>query len=589
MNPLQRRMAALLFLLALVSAGCSRTATPLLPSAGGGKPSAVGRTAGGSVAATVWTQSDGYKVRPTDNPIASNRTANVAGARGETVAFQVIVSATGGALDDVNVALSDLSDGKGHTISAANAQLFREYYTDLTHPSGSSGKTGWFPDGLVPIGRDPYYHETRNGAPFTVSARSNQGVWIDIDVPAGAVAGTYQGTATVTAGSAGLASVPVTLTVWNFTLPATSSLTTAFGFNSWVAYLAHYGNHWDTSKIEALTNLYQAEGLKHRISFYGGDVANPSYTYDAATQKITSIDYTLYDATEMPDLNGTLLSNGARGTVADLPNANPAPPGAKAGPQDAEYVAFWKVMSAYFQQQGWYARNFYYDFDEPQTAQDFATVLHRADVVHKADPGLRVMDTTTLHTSLIGHVNIWTPIVNELDSPGFPAPSQYAARQKAGDKVWFYHSNSSLSSYGPWPNFFIDRGMNDTRIFSWMAWKYHLDGFLYYSTVNNYEVYPNPWNNVYSFGDNGDGTLFYPGKPSIIGGVHDIPCPSIRLKTIRAALQDYEYMELLHAKGQDAFLSSLVAKLVAKTNSWSADPKLLQAARAQMALKLQGK
>ena len=579
--------------LLLLASGCSQAAAPGAIPGNGPLPMAqrlgahAVRAAAGN--ALLWTQTDAYKVRPADKPVTANTTANVSGARGETASFQIVVTAKSSALSNVNVAMSDLSDGHGHTLAAAgNVALFREFYVDLTHPSGSQGHTGYYPDALIPIGKDAYYHETRNGAPFTVPANNNQAVWADVEIPASASPGTYKGTATVTQGSTTLGSIPVTLTVWNFTLPATSSLTTAFGFNSWVAYVAHYGSHWNTDKIVALTKLYYAEGLKHRISYYGGDVADPSYSYNAATHKIASIDYSLYDETQDPNLDGTLIPNGAKGTVADLPNAAVTAPGPTPGPNDAQYVAFEKVMSKYFEQKGWYARNFYYDYDEPQTATDFATVAHRADVIHQADPNLRVMDTTTLRSDLIGKVNIWTPIVNALDFPGNPPPSAYTARQKAGDKVWFYTSNNSLNSYGPWPNFFIDAGMNDARIFSWMAWRYHLDGFLYYSVVNNYEDSSNPWLNVYSFGDNGDGTLFYPGKVSIIGGQHDIPCPSIRLKTIRAALQDYEYMQILHTMGQDAFVNSIVGKLVVKTNNWSHDPQALEDARTAMAAKIAG-
>ncbi len=580
------RISALLTLLAL-GAGCAQSAAPTLP--GLGAAGAAGSHRARATGALVWTQTDAVKVRPQDAPIARNRSVALAGAQGETVAFQVLVYAGGGALSNVDVALTDLSDGQGHTIPAASSVLlYRQYYLDLVYPSGSGGATGLYPDGLVPMGKDPYYHERRNGSPFNVPAHRNQGVWGDVEIPGNAVPGVYKGTASVTSGGAPLASVPVTVTVWNFALPPSSSLTTAFGFNTWSAYLGHYGNNWNTQKIETLTNLYQAEALKHRISLYENDVAGPNYTYNPATHKITSMDYTLFDSTYVPDLNGSLVPNGARATTAEVPDANPAPPGAGPGPNDAEYVAFWKAVGAHFAQQGWTSRNFYYDLDEPSTAADFKTVAYRADLVHKADPSIRVMDTTHFRQELAGHVDIWDPIVNELDSPGFPSPAVYAARQKLGEQVWFYTSNNSLDSYGPWPNFFVDRGMNDTRIFSWMAWRYGLNGFLYYGTVIAYERYPNPWNNVYAFGDNGDGTLFYPGRVALIGGKHDIPCPSIRLEMIRGALQDYEYMALLKAKGQSSFVDALVRKLVVKTNNWTQDPQALESARAEMAAKLGG-
>lgn len=571
-------------LTALVLAGCARSA---IPNVAPGQAQVANAQRAASAGAVVWVQSQGFKVRPSDKPQPKLASAAVGAARGETVSFQIVVSAKS-SLSGVNVAFSDLSDEHGHTLPAAqNVELFREFYLDLTQPSGAFGHVGEWPDGLVPIGKDPYYHEQRNGAPFAVPAGKNQAVWVDVAVPSAATAGTYTATATVTAGRATLAKVPVTLTVWNFTIPATSSLATAFGFDTWGTYLGHYGNHWNTAKIEQLTNLYQAEALKHRISLHG-DVADPSYTFDAKTGKITSIDYTLFDATYVPYLDGKLLPSHAEGTVAEIPNGQVAPPGPAPGPADAEYEAYWKAVVAHFSAENWLSRNFYYDLDEPQTATDYQTVIHRADVAHKADPRIRVMDTTSFKQELVGHINIWTPIVNELDSPTFPPPSVYTARQKAGDTVWFYHSNESLSSYGPWPNFFVDAGINDARIFSWMAWRYGLNGFLYYATTLNYTRTPNPWTNVWNFGDNGDGVLFYPGRTSLIGGKHDIPCDSIRLKAVRAALQDYEYMVLLHAKGQDAFVNALVHKLVPKTDNWTQDGAALEKARAEMAAKIQG-
>ncbi|HTA37841.1 MAG TPA: glycoside hydrolase domain-containing protein, partial [Candidatus Acidoferrales bacterium] len=519
--------AAALLATAAFAAGCAQHGgSSALPTLSGADSARAG--AAGTGGATVWTQTDAVKILPDDKPVAKNSAIVAGGAMGESVSYQLVVSATKGGLSNVNVAVSDLSDGHGHVLaSAANVQLYREFYLDLTNKSGQFGHTGEYPDGLVPIGKDPYYHEQRNGAPFDVAGGKNQAVWIDFNVPANAAPGVYKGTAAVTVSGKPLAKVPVTFTVWNFALPATSSFPTAFGLNTYQAYLGHYGSKWNTDKIVTLSNLYQAEALKHRISLYENDVETPQYTYNAQSHKITHVDYSLFDATYVPNLNGTLLKNGAQATTAEMPDDNATAPGATPGPQDAEALAYWKLMGGYFNGKGWLGRNFYYDVDEPQTSQDFATAVHRADLVHQADPSIRVMETTTIHKELIGKIDIWDPNVTEFDNTYFPPPSAYAARQKAGDKVWFYHSNSSLSSGGPWPNFFVDASMNDARILGWLAWRYKLDGFLYYATTLNYNRTSNPWTNVWNFGDNGDGVLFYPGKTSLIGGRHDIPCDSI--------------------------------------------------------------
>ena len=590
--PLSRRWLAVGIVIAscAFSAGCAEHAgTSALPAVSG---ASVGHGGPASVAggATVWTQTDAVKILPDEKPVARNSSIVAGGALGESVSYQLVVSATKGGLSRVVPAVGDLSDGHGHVlVSATDIALYREFYLDLTNRSGQFGHTGEYPDGLVPIGKDAYYHEQRNGAPFDVASGKNQAVWIDFNVPANAVPGVYKGMAIVTSDGKTLAKVPVTFTVWNFALPATATLTTAFGFNTYQAYLGHYGSKWNTDKIVTLSNLYQSEGLKHRISLYENQVENPQYTYNAQSHKITNVDYTLFDATMVPVMNGTLLKNGAEATIAQVTDDNGTAPGATPGPQDDEALAYWKTMGAYYGSRGWLTRNFYYDVDEPQTSQDFATAVHRADLVHQADPQLRVMETTTLHKELIGKINIWDPNVTEFDNTYFPPPSAYAARQKAGDKVWFYHSNSSLSSGGPWPNFFVDAGMNDARILGWLAWRYRLDGFLYYATTLNYNRTPDPWTNVWNFGDNGDGVLFYPGKTSLIGGKHDIPCDSIRLKEVRAALQDYEYMELLHKKGQDGFVDALVRKVASKMNVYTQNGDALLKARDEMAQRLQGK
>jgi hypothetical protein len=568
----------------VLAAGCAQHGSPMLPS----EPYGPQMEQAASAKAVIWTQTDGYKVRPDDKPIIKNKTVTISGAKGETTAFQIIVTAKAKALGGVDVALSDLTDGHGHTLSAVkDVALFREAYIDLTQPSGSTGKTGEFPDGLIPIGKDAYYHEQRNGAPFSVPAQENQGVWGEVAIPASAVAGIYHGTAKITAARATLGSVPITLTVWNFAIPATSSISIAFGLNSSDTYNGHYKTYNGT-KLLKLLNVYQAEALKHRISVYEALVAPPQYTW--AGNKIQGMDYTDYDSTMVPELNGNLAKNGAQGTTAEFPNANPQPPpGPTPGPNDAQYIAFFKAVRQHFISENWYDRAFYYDIDEPSTPQDFADAAYRADLLHKVDPKMKAMVTTHLRKDLIGKVDIWTVVVNWLDSPGYPTPADYAKRQKAGDKVWLYHGNDSLASGGPWPNFFVDRGMNDARIFGWMAYRYNMDGLLYYAMTNTYGRYPNPWTDVWNFGDNGDGVLFYPGRTSIIGGKHDIPCPSIRLKAMRAGLQDYEYMRILHTMGQDAFVDALVRKLVVKTNNWTQNPEAIEKAREEMAVRISGK
>src|SRR5579872_4829000 len=90
---------------------------------------------------------------------------------------------------------------------------------------------GWYPDGLIPF-IDPATGAPPSGGslkavPFTLAGNTNQPIWVDIFVPRTAAAGQYTGTYTVTSDQ-GSASGPVSLYVWNFTLPLQPSLQSAF-------------------------------------------------------------------------------------------------------------------------------------------------------------------------------------------------------------------------------------------------------------------------------------------------------------------------------------------------------------------------
>jgi Domain of unknown function (DUF4091) len=87
----------------------------------------------------------------------------------------------------------------------------------------------------------------------------------------------------------------------------------------------------------------------------------------------------------------------------------------------------------------------------------------------------------------------------------------------------------------------------------WMCFLYRASGELYYSVTHCLnELYKDQgvWVGQFSYGGNGDGTLFYPGNPKDIGGNNWIPIESMRLKLIRDGYQDYEYLKILADRNQ---------------------------------------
>src|SRR4029077_6020342 len=180
----------------------------------------------------VWVASGLVRVGKTEAPgIVSS--IDLSGARGETVDAQIIVHAPTSGLTNVNMSASDLTAPGGGTIPASNIKLYREYYVAVTGTANYGGGSnpplgsGTYAEPLIP------FNDPETGAPLcrtsaalkacnaSITAGENQPYWIDISIPHGvsnSTPGTYTGSVTISS-SQGTATIPLSLTVWNFELP----------------------------------------------------------------------------------------------------------------------------------------------------------------------------------------------------------------------------------------------------------------------------------------------------------------------------------------------------------------------------------
>jgi hypothetical protein len=132
----------------------------------------------------------------------------------------------------------------------------------------------------------------------------------------------------------------------------------------------------------------------------------------------------------------------------------------------------------------------------------------------------------------------------------------------------------------------IDAPATAHRVLPWLAWRLGIEGELYFNTVEAYNGEADPWRDVYLFGGNGDGTLFYPGTPRRIGGRSHVPVESLRLKVIRDGLEDYEYLVLAAEQGLRPFAVERSAAVAHRVDQWQRDPEAYYAARAAIARQL---
>ena len=538
-----------------------------------------------------WTTDSLSKIRPDDKaPETAKNPAQLYASRNEFESFQVIFRAEGQNIQGADMEVSDLKNPRGGQIPKANITIYFERYLDLPQPSSIDGAAGEWPDPLIPR-IDRYAKEKRNAFPFSLTSGRNQPIWIEVYVPRQTPPGNYEGNLAFQIHGKTKANIPLTLRVWNFTLPSTSSFPTTFGFNGLTAVRQHLGKYTSDADIRRFTALYRKAALWHRISLHGGSMVPPRFSFEGTR---INVDWTDYDAELSPFLDGNAIPSdeplyGAKATTVGMRT----PPSLK---DDQQKLLYWKALATHFRYRGWFSRLFNYLRDEPKP-ENFDEVLHEAQLVHKADSQIRNLVTAPLHKEWSGAIDIWTPLINCFEwkpwSQGFCIPmvsrSGYEEEIAKGADLWWYQSCASHGCsivggdyYRGWPSYMIDASGVSNRIMPWLAWKYDIRGELYYNIDEMYSRPNDAWNDVYLFGGNGDGTLVYPGRPSNIGGTTDIPIESIRLKIIRDGLEDYEYLRLLARHADAPAVKSLVDMLVTNTYTFQKDPAKLYEVRRKI-------
>jgi hypothetical protein len=513
-------------------------------------------------------------------PSTPAKSVDLYAGRNEFESFQIVLRAGATDLSGVDIDFSNFRTSQGTEISKENVTVYLERFLNLDRPSTIEGGTGLWPDPLVPR-VDRYTHEKRNAFPFTVQRGRNQPVWVEIFVPPATNPGKYTGSARISVSGMEPFFVPIHVAVWNFTLPSTSTLKSSFGLSGIAALKQHRGRYTNDEDLYAITRLYAKAALLHRISIHGGSGVPPKYSDDSGRMQIY---WSTYDAEVGPFLDGVAISEGeplqgARATSVEIRT----PPTLETEQQQASY---WTQYTRHFQQKGWLDRLFLYLWDEPAKSV-FPDVLKRGRVALRVDPKIRSLVTVPFTEKLAEVVQIWVPLVNCIEpKPGnddfceHTPPFETYTSETQPMSLWFYQSCASHGCnivggqyFTGWPSYIIDVPGASNRVMQWIAWKYRIEGELYYSVDEAYGRGKDPWDSVFLVGGNGDGTLFYPGRPDHIGGRTDIPIESIRLKLIREGMEDYEYLALLAKLGGAKSADEYADRIVKKPYRWESQPE----------------
>ncbi len=551
--------------------------------------------------------------------------AEIKAAKNEYEAFQVVITAgKTGHLKNVRVAMSDLQ-GKNGSIGKENITMYREGMVYLRHSSPRAAfPPGLYPDPLIPFinpvtgdSLRPYHKvKTETGTvyegakysayPINLFPGKSCSIWVDVFVPAGTAPGIYKGT--FTAGSRGVtSSVPVELTVWDFTLPDVASHRTHMGHFPGIASAWQIDR--DSRKFEEIEMRFCKELAKCRVNppiprsllpVVNGDgsITIIPERHEKLKKYIEEVHLADFEVPRAPFMTST--SNSPR----------PTPPDQTDPVAIEKTKRYYREYYKYLKDNGWEKRAYLYLLDEPNSVKDYKQVINLARVAESGAPELQrlVVEQTYKHDpswpDLDDYIDIWCTLFGYIDR------KTIQEKIDAGDEVWSYTAlvqpapeyhpeYKKLKGKNP-PYWHIDRPLMSYRVPTWINRQYDIKGLLYWTTVGWYDP-AGPWlvptmayypAMAYHNTDpgvnqtryyNGGGLLFYPGRDAGFDG----PVTSIRLKNLREGLEDYEYFAILDRNGQGEFVRQMIDEVSPEWWDVRMDPAVLSKVRERFAEKIE--
>jgi hypothetical protein len=489
----------------------------------------------------------------------------------------------------------DLTGPGGVALRRADARLYRQHQLHLEAGTyrNDSFKPDWYPDPLIPFLHPMTGKKLEGGriaaVPFDLPANETHGFWVDLYVPTNAAPGEYRGVYRVEAagGGARATDIPVSLTVWNFTLPQTPTLVTEFGsprLRDFYRERAKGGKEPEPSDWAAVeTQCAQLLSEHHFNATPPRETLTPQPQPDGSFQIPSRQVQALREFVDRYHVNALQTPH---------PSSAVKDPEAQRDTLRAWLAAFDRAAKEVDR-----PNLVFYTYlkDEPNTLEDYRYVQKWGREVRDAksvvkvlvveqpwtEPGQRGADSAW--GDLYGAVDIWCPLFS------LHRPESAAKRQALGETIWTY---TALCQGPPTPWWHIDFPLLNYRVPAWMAWRDGMKGLLYWGGMSYWRQTDDPWTQAPFYTGNGkpqqgqqgivfngEGSLVYPARAVGYDGI----VPTIRLKALREAIQDYEYLAILQRLGKAAEAQKVVRALTETFFQWDKDPVPYEKARAKLA------
>ncbi|MGL4942637.1 MAG: glycoside hydrolase domain-containing protein [Thermoguttaceae bacterium] len=515
-----------------------------------------------------WCEAD-WKVSP--NPMVAGYAApiEIAAAKNDVESFQLVLLPHIPCVRTLTATLEgDIEHQDGTATIPSNNVAFRYAYYHFVHrKTDTAGVVGYVPDALPPL-----------DSPLEITPNRHQPIWVTVTVPPDAVAGDYHGTVklTVTNDSEmdGVIKVPFIVRVWNFALPRTNTLDTAYGMNPWMIFKYH--NAKTEAEQRAVLDLYFENFAAHRISPYNLAPLDP-YTVEwlpNADPPQCRIDFTRFDAAmerAFERFGFTQFRLDVYGLGGGTFHERDEPSLVGFGLDTPQYQAmlhdYLTKLQAHLEEKGWLDNAYVYWFDEPDP-KDYEFVARSLKLLQTHAPKLRRMMTEEPNAAFVKtlqdfgtSIDIWCPVSENYND------ASARERMAAGEKFWWYVCTGPKS---PYCTLFIDHAATALRAWHWQAWERGIGGTLVWESTywTSDAAFPDAPQNPYLdpmgyvsgystprgtklFWGNGDGRFVYPPLEAAVPGMNDgkfvlkPPVSSIRWEMIREGVEDYEMLSLL--------------------------------------------
>lgn len=431
--------------------------------------------------------------------------ATIASATNEYESFQIVVQNGDTDIQSITIDTTDLTpESQGQTIAKSQISIRTVGYIPTKKPYYPVKYIGLWPDPLMPF--DIQGLTTNTTQPF----------WVTIYVPPETTAGNYSGTIRVTINNDPSITIPVSLRVYNFEIPKSRSLKTAFDFYGHETPKRYpqgekEGDETYQARIAYINDKFILEMLKMRMDpVLNVDPSNPA--------ELSLVDrYRFHGLTNFSigKRGGTLNNNWPRNEESLeelLPQYR----------MYGEMLALHKMLDYHY----------IYTWDEGPIGEPIVQKV--TSMIHRAHPKLK---------NLVCYHGFWDPDVHpgwgdDIDIWVFQISKfNEAMAQKLIDRgieIWMYISGPSGDGA---PNLGMDFDSIDYRITPWMSYRYNWKGFLYWCV--NWWALADPFETAANtkWEQNGNGLLFYPGENG--------PITSLRAEIWRDGMEDYEYFIIL--------------------------------------------